>query len=172
MYRTTVLLNSFSFVSLLRKRKRVQERATQEDLVDIALECPAIRPEQIRSEFLELAQLVKEQQCKHVLEIGTFMGGTLFVFLQIAAADGIVISLDFPTSFSGRLYRVFRNPIFHGLIRKGQSLHFLRNDSHKPETLANIREVLKGHKPDFLFIDGDHSYGGRSTGFQYVCAAG
>jgi predicted O-methyltransferase YrrM len=166
MNRFRVFLDSFSIVSLLRNRRRLKERESLAELVDVALECPAIRPLQVRSEFLELVKLVEDQQCKYLLEIGTFMGGTLFVFSQIATADATVISLDFPTSFSGRLYRIFRKPIFHRLIRKGQSLFFLRKDSHKPETLASIHKVLQGSSLDFLFIDGDHTYEGVRLDFE------
>jgi cephalosporin hydroxylase len=164
--RSQLFLDSFSIVSLLTKRKRIRESATPTNLVDVALECPAIRPLQVRSEFLELVKLVTDQQCKHVLEIGTFMGGTLFVFSQIAASDATVISLDFPTSFSGRLYRAYQKLVFRRLIRKGQSLFFLRKDSHKPETVASVQEALQGHKLDFLFIDGDHSYEGVRQDFE------
>ena len=77
---TTVMLGALSIVSLLRKIKRMPECATPEELVETAMRCPAIRPQQSASEFVELARLVKDRQCKYLLEIGTYRGGTLFVF--------------------------------------------------------------------------------------------
>jgi cephalosporin hydroxylase len=166
MKRTDVFLASFSVFSLLRKRKKMQENASPSDVVEVAMGCPAIRPMQITTEFLELAKLVGEQQCKYLLEIGTYMGGTLFVYSQLAAADATVISIDFPTTLVGRLYRVCQKPLFRRLIRRGQSLFFLRRDSHKPETVARMREVLRENELDFLFIDGDHSYEGVRSDFE------
>jgi hypothetical protein len=52
-----------------------------------------------------------------------------------------------------------------GFVRSGQSLFLLRKDSHKPETLASVEDILQGNKLDFLFIDGDHSYEGVKLDF-------
>jgi len=101
---STMLFDSLSVISLLGKIKKLPESASPAELVDIAMECPAIQPQQITSEFLELAELAKKQQCKYLLEIGTYRGGTLFVFSQIAAANATVISVDFSTTLIGHFY--------------------------------------------------------------------
>jgi predicted O-methyltransferase YrrM len=163
---STVFVGLLSIPSLLRKIESIHECANPTDLVDIAMECPAIRPQQITSEFLELVKLVKEQQCKYLLEIGTYRGGALFVFSQIAAGDATVISVDMSMTLLGNLYRAGQKPLLRRFIRKGQSLFLLRKDSHKPETLASITEALQGHKLDFVFIDGDHRYNGVRQDFE------
>ena len=163
---STMLFDSLSVISLLGKIKKLPESASPAELVDIAMECPAIQPQQITSEFLELAELAKKQQCKYLLEIGTYRGGTLFVFSQIAAANATVISVDFSTTLIGHFYRAGQEPLLRKFIRKGQSLFLLRKDSHKPETLASIEQALQGHKLDFLFIDGDHRYEGVRQDFE------
>src|ERR1035438_3322033 len=82
-----------SIPPLLRKIERIREPTSPAEVVNISMECPAIRSQQIRSELLELAKLVQELQCKHILEIGTSRGGTLFVFSQLATKDATIISL-------------------------------------------------------------------------------
>lgn len=158
----------FSTVSLLcgGEIKRKEESANPADLIDISMGCPAIRPQQIKSEFLELAKLVKDQQCKYILEIGTYRGGTLFVFSQVATQDATVISLDYHFTLLGKMYFGFQKRVLGKFIRNGQSLVVLRKDSHRPETLASIHEALHGHQLDFLFIDGDHSYEGVRKDFE------
>ena len=44
---------------LLRTIENIPDSASPSDLVDISMGCPAIQSQQIRSEFLELAKLVK-----------------------------------------------------------------------------------------------------------------
>ncbi|HVA65665.1 MAG TPA: class I SAM-dependent methyltransferase [Elusimicrobiota bacterium] len=36
----------------------------------------------------------------------------------------------------------------------------MKDDSHKPETLAKVKRILGTRQIDFLFIDADHSYEG------------
>lgn len=136
------------------------------ELVEIAMGCPAIRPQQSACEFVELAELVKEQQCRYLLEIGTYRGGTLFVFSQLSAPNAIVISVDCSMTFFGNVYRTGQGPLFRRFIRKGQSLFLLRKNSHKLQTLAQIQDILRGNELDFLFIDGDHSYEGVRKDFE------
>lgn len=157
------LASTFPFLRLVRK---LDESATPASLVSAAMECPAIAPQQIPSEFVELAQLVKEGECKRVLEIGTYRGGALFVFSRLSAADATIVSIDYGFSLLGKIVRGVQAPLFRRIVRPGQSLFLLRADSHSQETLDRIKSILKGQMLDFLFIDGDHSYDGVRQDFN------
>jgi predicted O-methyltransferase YrrM len=150
---------------LLRTIDNIPVTASPADLVDISLGCPAIQSQQIRSEFLELAKMVKAQQCKYIMEIGTYRGGTLFVFSQLADPHATVISLDFHFSFLGKVYGALQKPLLRKFVRNGKSLFLLRQDSHLPETEQVVRNILKDNELDFLFIDGDHTYEGVRADF-------
>ena len=165
--RVSEAIRSLSSVPpLLRTIDNISDTVTPAEVVDISLSCPAIQSQQIRSEFLALAKLVKEQNCKYVMEIGTFRGGTLFVFSQLAAPGATMISLDFHMSFFGKVYGALQKPLLRKFVRNGKSLYMVRENSHLPQTLDTIRGILKGHELDFLFIDGDHSYDGVREDFM------
>lgn len=154
-------LGTFSFLRSLRNL----DTQSPEKLVDIALSNSPVRPLQDRAEFLELADLIAAYELKSVLEIGTFRGGTLFVFARLSRSDATLISLDLPNSRFGAFSRKIQEPLFRTFTRGDQRLVLLRENSQTEETRSKVAIALKDPL-DFLFIDGDHSYEGVKSDFQ------
>jgi predicted O-methyltransferase YrrM len=151
----------FSFLKSLRKL----DTASPEKLVDLALGNSPIRPLQDRAEFLELADLIAACELKSVLEIGTFRGGTLFVFARLSRSDATLISLDLPNSRFGVFSRKVQEPLFKTFTRGDQRLVLLRENSQAEETRSKVAIALKDPL-DFIFIDGNHSYEGVKSDFE------
>jgi predicted O-methyltransferase YrrM len=122
-----------------------------------------IRPYQIISEITALLQIVQESKPKVIVEIGTYSGGTLFLFDRIANPEKI-ISIDLPEGPFGGGYPFWMVPFFKSLGRK-PGIQLIRADSHCEETLGKLKTLLKGGEVDFLFIDGDHTYPGVKQDF-------
>jgi predicted O-methyltransferase YrrM len=162
----TNLRDGLSALRLLRRLGELKGSMTPEALVDFSLEYPAIRPLQMRSEFVEYARIVADQRPRAALEIGTFRGGTLFVLTRLADLAATVISLDLPESMFGKLFRWAQTPIFNRFTQNGQTLHVLRRDSHRQKTLSTVSKLLNGQQLDLLFIDGDHRYSGVRADFE------
>ncbi len=103
---------------------------------------------------------------KVVLEIGTAYGGTLFLFSRVASKDATIVSIDLPGGRFGGGYHVWRLPLYKSFAVSAQRIHLLRGDSHKAETLEQLRAILDRKELDFLFIDGDHNYDGAKNDFE------
>jgi predicted O-methyltransferase YrrM len=120
---------------------------------------------QIPSEIKWLLSNVEKIQPKVVVEIGTRMGGTLFLFTKVASPDARIVSIDFPDGQGGG-YRRSRQAFYRDFAVPPQNLHLIKGDSHRLETLEQLKGCLNGEKIDFLFIDGDHAYDGVKMDFE------
>ena len=155
-----------SALPLWMKLGKLSASMTPDELVDFSLKCPAIAPMQMRSEFVEYARIVAEQRPSAVLEIGSYRGGTLFVLSRLANPHATVITLDLYKTLFGKIGRWVQTPLFRRFTQKGQTLHLIRADSHRQETLSRVSKLLNGRKLDLLFIDGDHTYAGVRADFE------
>lgn len=93
-----------------------------------------------------------------VIEVGTFAGGTLWAWCQVAADDATIVSIDLPGGAGGGGYTEAQQRVFETYAKPGQTLHFIRADSHLTETVDEVEELVED--VDVLFLDGDHSYAG------------
>jgi predicted O-methyltransferase YrrM len=123
-----------------------------------------IRPSQVRSELLAFAHLVRELQPRRVVEIGTGMGGTLYLWCQLAHPNATLVSVDLPGGIHGGGYPTWKTAVYRRFTRPGQRLHLLRGDSHAPALRDQVRALVDG-PVDLLFLDGDHTFGGVKRDF-------
>jgi predicted O-methyltransferase YrrM len=119
-----------------------------------------IRPDQIEEEIANLVEDVHELSPVTILEIGTWMGGTLYLWACLARPDAVIISVDLPGGKFGGGYSSRKAPLYRRFAWDRQKIHLIRADSHDASTLTEVQRVLGGRSVDFLFIDGDHTYEG------------
>jgi predicted O-methyltransferase YrrM len=118
-------------------------------------------------ELLGLVTVLRARELERVCEIGTFKGGTLYIWCQLAAPGAHLLSIDLPGGAFGGGYSERSLPFFKSFCRPGQVLHCLRGSSHDASTRAQFQHALAGADLDFLFIDGDHSYAGVQQDFEF-----
>jgi len=120
---------------------------------------PSIRPAQLESEFIKFSKILRGKNVKNILEIGTANGGTLYLFSQLADKKAKIISVDLR-------HPSWKIDFYNALLRPSEKLFLVEGDSHRIQTLNKIKRILKNHKLDLLFVDGDHSYKGVKSDFE------
>jgi predicted O-methyltransferase YrrM len=154
-----------SFMGILF-RKKMNSCCTLKDCVSLAFSTFNIKPLQIREEITELMGIVAVARPKFVMEIGTARGGTLFLLSRVASHKASIISLDLPSGNFGGGYSSQKTKFFKTFAAQDQRMYFIRENSHLIKTFNLVKNILKGNKLDFLFIDGDHTYQGVKKDFE------
>ena len=161
-------LPRYLFFSVMIKHLHNSQNLDLEELVNFAFTGygALIMPLQVRSEILQLLKIIKLRQPKHVLEIGTSNGGTLFLFSRVATENARIISIDLPLGPYGGGYPAWKRPFYKSFAKKDQIIRLLRANSHDPATWKEVAAILETNKIDLLFIDGDHTYEGVKKDFE------
>jgi predicted O-methyltransferase YrrM len=135
--------------------QRAADRAqTPEEIFSVAsslkLEEISITPIQVPAEIASLLVLLRAEQPRHVLEIGTANGGTLYLLSWASAPNARILSLDIKN------YEPPHRRVFESFGRGTQQVRVMQGDSHLDVTRDAVRGFF-GDDLDFLLIDGDHS---------------
>lgn len=127
-----------------------------------------IRLAQINEELYELSLKVVEHKPKVIAEIGTWNGGTLYVWTRINPQTKKIISIDLPDGKFGGGYDAKRIKFFKEFAYDMPEckLYFIRGDSKSKITYDTLNRNLGIDKIDFLYIDGDHTYEGIKKDFE------
>lgn len=119
------------------------------------------------SEILALMRILAAERPHAILEIGTAIGGTLFLLSRVADPYATLVSVDLPGGDFGGGYGREWTLVLQAMPRSTQTLHLVRSDSHDPATRARLAELLPIGTVDFLLIDGDHRYEGVRQDFEF-----
>lgn len=96
------------------------------------------------SELTNLIDLLKNQKLQVVVEVGTCKGGCFWLWCQLAQPDTLLVSIDLPGGDFGGGFSEETMDVYRAYGREKQSLHFLRRDSHLPETRLELETLLQG----------------------------
>ena len=118
------------------------------------------------SELAQLLRLLRRTPLRVVVEIGSAAGGTMYAWCRASSRAALIVSIDLPGGEFGGGYGEEGMAAMRGYARSHQQVRFLREDSHAPETLEQLRTLLGGREVDFLMIDGDHTYAGVRSDFE------
>ncbi len=109
---------------------------------------------------------VATRRPRTIVEIGTAGGGTLYCLCQLAAADALIVSIDFPGDRYGEGADDQECQLFASFVAAEQRLEFIRDRSFHHSTKRDLAKLLAGRRVDLLLIDGDHSYAGAKSDFD------
>jgi len=125
---------------------------------------------QIREEIVKLSEIILKIRPVNMLEIGSKLGGNLFVLSELCV--GKKISVDIVGGEHGGWILqehpylgnipTLRNRYFSDLY----DINMILGDSHNKKTLNKVKQILGKEKLGLLYIDGDHTFKGVKMDFE------
>lgn len=107
--------------------------------------------QQKKWEWVSLLQLVESEQCKNIVEIGCYDGGSTWS-LSNFAVNLITVDMFNPARFDVKE------------IEKNCAYTYFGRSSHDHTLVEEIEKIIP--QVDLLFIDGDHSYEGSLLDYK------
>lgn len=114
---------------------------------------------QVESEFAALLEILKRENVRSFLEVGSRFGGSLWRIANIMPKGSRIVSIDSGKGMGGRkpgapesLQQCIRD-----LRGAGYDAHLIFGDSHRQDTISAAKRL---GPYDAAFIDGDHEYRG------------
>ena len=99
-------------------------------------------PSQTHEELNDLLLELSKFKINNVLEIGMHLGGSIKVWREVLKPK-ILIGIDNKLEPS---------------VKRLKGIHALEGVSQTNEMFNQVKDILKGEKLDFIFIDGGHLY--------------
>lgn len=117
-------------------------------------------------EFAPLLTLLDTTKPRVVLEIGCGNCGSTWAISKLSSVEHIIV-IDLPAGPWGGNDRELTEKRLNIISQSsGKPVYFISGNSQSQECLEEVKGILDKVKGlDFLFIDGDHSYGGVKTDY-------
>ena len=127
-----------------------------------------IRAVQHPAEITKLTEMVQAIKPRVIVEIGTSMGGTLYIWCRTNQQAKIIASIDLPGGKFGGGYAERRRRLYEEFVydRPHTEIILMRSDSHLDSTLNELKEIIGDRQIDFLYLDADHTYEGVKRDFE------